>query len=276
MPKLGAESVVRQLFDQVWTGGDLGAVEGLLAPEFVVRHATAPGQAGAAAYAESVADVRAAFPDVHFAIDDLVVAGDRVTVRWTATATHLGAYMGVEATGRPVRVSGLEMCRVVDGRIVEIWVNWDSLGLLEQLGAVGTEVQANKDLLRRWLEEGWEAADPDAVIDELFVEDFELHSPRAVLRGRQAYRQLVHSLKEAFPDIRFTLEEAVASGDRVAYRWRGEGTHRGQYMGVSPTGRPIAITGIGIATVREGRLVATHESPDIEGLLQQIRGETTP
>lgn len=277
MATRGAETAVQQLYDELWNRGDLRVAEGLLAPEFV-RHAppSAPGQAGVGPYTERVAAVRAAFPDVHFAVDDLVVGDDRVTVRWTAEGTHRGPFMGVEATGHTVRVSGLELYRVVAGRIAEAWVSWDGLGMLEQLGAVGAKAQAKKDLVRRWLEEGWQAADPKALIDEVFTEDFELDSPRGAMRGKAAYREQVRMVKSAFPDIRFVLVEAVAAGDRVAFRWRAEGTHLGQFMGVAPTGRRIALTGSDFVTFRDGRIASAREEWDALGLMKQIQAAPTP
>ena len=137
MPKPEAGTVVRELFDRVWNGGDLQAAARLLAPDFV-RYAqpTSPGQTGVAAFVAGVTLIRTAFPDIRFEIDDLMVAGDRVAVRWTAHATQRGEYRGVQPTGRRVRVSGIQIDRVVDGRIAAAWVCWDRLGLLEQLGAV--------------------------------------------------------------------------------------------------------------------------------------------
>jgi steroid delta-isomerase-like uncharacterized protein len=78
---------------------------------------------------------RRAFPDVHFTVDDMLATGDKVITRWTGQGSHLGALRGLPATGRKVRVSGISIDRLANGLIVETWMNWDTLGLMEQLGA---------------------------------------------------------------------------------------------------------------------------------------------
>lgn len=80
---------------------------------------------------------RVAFPDAHIALDDIIVAGDKVVTRWTATGTHEGDLMGIPATGTSIRFTGIRIFRVADGRIAEGWVNWDTFGLMRQLGVGG-------------------------------------------------------------------------------------------------------------------------------------------
>ena len=77
--------------------------------------------------------LRAAFPDLRFIIEDEVVAGDKVVVRWTAVGTHLGDFHGIPPSGRTVTWTGIDLVRLEDDRIVELWGNYDALGLEEQL-----------------------------------------------------------------------------------------------------------------------------------------------
>jgi len=77
-----------------------------------------------------------AFPDIHWTIDDMVVEGDKVAVRWTLTGTQKGEFMGIPPTNKKVTVWGIEIDRVVGGKLVEVWARVDTLGLMQQLGAI--------------------------------------------------------------------------------------------------------------------------------------------
>ena len=82
-----------------------------------------------------VTAVRSAFPDVHFSIEDLFAAADKVTLRWTVRGTYQGEFLGVAPTGRQITNGGNNILRIADGRIQEEWVNWDTLGMMKQVGA---------------------------------------------------------------------------------------------------------------------------------------------
>jgi steroid delta-isomerase-like uncharacterized protein len=78
-----------------------------------------------------------AFPDTHLQIEDVVCEGDRVALRFTAAGTQTGQLMGVAASGKPVRVECTTMLRIADGKVAEERVVWDTLSLMQQIGAVG-------------------------------------------------------------------------------------------------------------------------------------------
>lgn len=79
---------------------------------------------------------RSAFPDVSIEIEEILSEGDKAAVRYIATGTHEGEFMGIEPTGNEVEVVGFEIDRVADGEIVESWGLFDAFGLMEQLGVV--------------------------------------------------------------------------------------------------------------------------------------------
>ena len=83
-----------------------------------------------------VREFRQAFPDFYDIIEDQVAEGDKVVTRFTSVGAHRGPLMGVEPTNKQVRWSGIAIDRVVGGKIVEEWVSWDMMGMLQQLGAV--------------------------------------------------------------------------------------------------------------------------------------------
>lgn len=78
----------------------------------------------------------AAFADVHYTLDDLIAEGDRVAARWTASSTHTGEFQGIAPTGKSSTIGGISIFRLVDGQVVEEWISYDNLGLMQQLGVV--------------------------------------------------------------------------------------------------------------------------------------------
>lgn len=76
---------------------------------------------------------RSGFPDLHYSVDEALVAGDKVTTRWTARGTHAGEFFGNPATQRQITMLGITVFEVADGKIVKLWNVWDLAGLLNQL-----------------------------------------------------------------------------------------------------------------------------------------------
>lgn len=95
---------------------------------------TAPDTAGVEALREAFGRFRDAFPDLHITAEELIGEKDLVVARWTATGTHTGELAGIAATGTTVRWDGIDIYRLVDGKIAEWWRNDDFVWLLHQLG----------------------------------------------------------------------------------------------------------------------------------------------
>ena len=131
------KQLVRRDPEEIWTEGNVEAIEELFASDFVLHDPTSPGEIqGREAYRETVETFREAFPDAEYTVEDVLAEGETAALRYTARATHQGTFMGLEPTGEQVEVSGMEMYRVQDGEIVEMWTSYDALGLLQQLGVV--------------------------------------------------------------------------------------------------------------------------------------------
>jgi predicted ester cyclase len=117
------------------SSGALDELDALLHPEFVCH-----GPAGRALDADGlralVAEFRSAFPDMTVAALDVVAAGDRVGWRVDGHGTHTGPFLGVAPTGRRVRLLGVDLARVQDGRVREMWSGEDLAGVLMQIGAI--------------------------------------------------------------------------------------------------------------------------------------------
>jgi len=89
-------------------------------------------------------------------------------------------------------------------------------------------------------------------------------------KGPAGFRGVVAGLRAAFPDIRYTVDEMVAGGDRVAVRWHWTGTHRGPFRAYAPTGKAVSNSGSGIFQLRDDKIVAANLETDRLGFLQQI------
>ncbi len=130
-------AVVSDLLRLVWSAGQYGAIERLVAPRYVIH--SDPGDAwdgqtlNRAQYQERVEYSRRAFPDLRFTPLELVAAGDRVAVRWQAEGTQSGDLRGVPATGKRLRFAGQTIYQLVDGQVAGHWQVVDRLGFLEQL-----------------------------------------------------------------------------------------------------------------------------------------------
>jgi steroid delta-isomerase-like uncharacterized protein len=112
-----------------------GIADTVYAPD-VVDHNPLPGQGpGLDGIKQLVAVYHAVFPDLSVTTDDVLISDDRVAVRWTATGTHQGDQLGVPATGKQVRLTGIDILRVQDGRVVERWGETNGLEMMQQIGS---------------------------------------------------------------------------------------------------------------------------------------------
>jgi len=129
--------VIVRYFEEVWNRGKLEVLDELLAPDYVNHASSLPdAPPGPAGVKPIVAAMRAAFPDLHYTIDQLVIGEDAVAVRVTLRGTHRGDLFGIPATGKAFTVTQTNIERFRDGKIVEHWRNTDELSLLRQLGVV--------------------------------------------------------------------------------------------------------------------------------------------
>jgi len=129
-----AGNLVRRLHAEILAVRDPGVVDAFFAPDFV-SHTNPPGfPEGVEGVRRFFAMFRDAMPDVEVTIAELIVDGDRAAVATTIRGTHTGDLLGLPATGRRVEVIGVDMVRVLDGKIVEHRGLTDTVGLMRQLG----------------------------------------------------------------------------------------------------------------------------------------------
>jgi steroid delta-isomerase-like uncharacterized protein len=128
--------ISRRALEEGFNMGQLTVVDEIAA-EGYINHDPADGGdfVGREAAKRQIEMYRTAFPDLHLTIEDVIEAGDKVVMRWTARGTHRGTLMGLAPTGAKTTTTGVTIDQLRDGRIVESWTNWDTLGLMRQLGA---------------------------------------------------------------------------------------------------------------------------------------------
>ncbi|MGH9122008.1 MAG: ester cyclase [Acidimicrobiales bacterium] len=128
--------VFQSYLRDVWENGDLAAIGDYIAPDFVNHNPVPFVGADRDGEAALVGMFLGSFSNLKTKVEEAVPEGDRLAVRWTATGTHTGKFAGVPPTGKDVTMIGIEFLRFADGKIREVWINFDMAGLLQQLGAV--------------------------------------------------------------------------------------------------------------------------------------------
>ncbi len=125
----------RRFFEEVWNKGNFQAADQIVAADYI-DHDAITSKTGPEGVRAEVSLFRNAFPDLIFAIEDVITEGDKVVTRISATGTHKGDLPGIPATGRRGAITGIVITRYESGKAAEAWVHFDFLGLYRQLGAI--------------------------------------------------------------------------------------------------------------------------------------------
>lgn len=130
------EDTITQLYEDVWNGSNPDTAEELVHEEYVIHdRELAAEMQGPDLYRALASGTRNVFPDMTFTIEDMLVAEERIALRWTMTGTHEGEPMfGVEPTGQEIELTAIEINRFEGGKLIETWTQSDQLGLMQQLG----------------------------------------------------------------------------------------------------------------------------------------------
>jgi predicted ester cyclase len=130
--------IFKRFMVEAFEGGNLDVVDELLSPE-IVEHQfgfEGSGQTVHEKVKKAITDLHGFLHDLHYTFDDVIAVGDMVWARMTATSTHGGPFFGVPATGRPIRITVIDVCRFKDGKMVEHWGVPDRFAVLAQVGAL--------------------------------------------------------------------------------------------------------------------------------------------
>jgi steroid delta-isomerase-like uncharacterized protein len=138
--------------------------------------------------------------------------------------------------------------------------------------------EANRAAVYRWVEGGWNNGNLD-LVDEMYAPDYTIHDPSmpGFPSGTEAFKGFVTGFRTALPDIHFTIEETIAEGDKVVWRYTVRGTNLGPLMGFPPTGKAAVNSGIVISRFdANGKWAEDYVNWDTLGLLQAVGIVPTP
>lgn len=136
MPTPDQTNAIQRYSVDVWGQGNLDAVDDIFTPDRVRHGPDLEGDSfqGAKGHKELVTAYRTALPDLQIPIEAMVGDGDVVMTRWTATGTNTGPMLGIDPTGKSMRIFGFWMHRFEGNKIAEEWATWDTHGFLQQIG----------------------------------------------------------------------------------------------------------------------------------------------
>jgi len=278
------KAIVRREIEQIWNNGNLAAADEIIAEHYVLHEASEDIK-GLEAFKVFAADFHTAFPDAHFDINDVLLEGDKVVVRYTFMGKHDGDYLGIAPTGREVTATGIQLSRLVDGKFEETWNYLDRLSVLTQLGwwvppkdwqlaftwgeSVERRIDAPSDpykykiCARRGLEELWNTGDL-AIADEVYAIDFVNHEiTHRQYCDLESYKKYVSVIHHVMRDFKVAVEALIADGDKVAIRWRVSGAEK-------KTGNACAWGGITVFYLSDHKIIEAWWSRDALGIAQQM------
>ena len=130
------KNIVRRLLEEAFNKSNQAVVDELVASSFI-DHNPLPGlPPNREGFRQSFVIFRHTFPDMVYIIEDIVAAEDKVVVRWSANGTQKEELMEIPPTGKRISVIGIDIFRITKGQISELWLTWDQLGMLQQLGVM--------------------------------------------------------------------------------------------------------------------------------------------
>lgn len=284
-------AIARREIEEFEGEGRLALGSELFAPDYKLTFGGSPAT-DRAGHEHMLATFREGFPDLSIKVALQVAADDRVANHWVAHGTHRGAFQGIPATGKAVKLTGNNLMHIEGGRIRALWGQLDAIGLMGQLGVMPEPPAASAgktertptpggppgggvEVVRRFIEK-FNNGQLDR-IDEEFDESYVLDFPGGpTAAGKAGIRQAASEFRTAFPDLHFSADDLFEESERVAWRWTMTGTHRGKLGPFAPSGRQVRLPGISIFALRNGRITRDHVRADMVGLLAQIGAMPAP
>jgi len=293
-------AVVRSFFEDGVNGADLSVFDRVAAPDVVYHGATVGDESGLEALKRIYGEALTGFPGIQYALLTSVADGDAVALRFSVEGVHTGDFRGLAPSGETITWNHSAFASVECGRISEMWAEIDQLDRLREFGILASEGPAARMASGASDQVATPTVPPDsagcapqspretiAVVDrvraevynagnfdvmpEIFADGY-LHGsangPDAIGIAEGARR--IGGFVTALPDLEWTFDDVIAEDDRVAARWTTRGTHDGDLLGFSPTGKPVEFTGISFFTVRCGKVVEFQTEMDAAGLLEQV------
>lgn len=283
------KAIVRRYFYEVFNEGNITTLEEICGSDFIFTLPThAEPFRGVEGYKGLVNMLIGSFPGIHFAMEDVLAEGEMVLTRWTARGNHTGkpfpTVIGdIPAQGKSFLLEGMSWHRIVNGKIAEVIANEDSLGLIQQIGQgifprktdptplEQTSPEVNKKTVSRYFDEVMNQGKLES-IDEIMAANFAFRIPTLPdpVRGRNGMKQFVAGLRNAFPDVQFTVERQIVEGQKIGCRYWLTGTHKGEFLGIAPTGKSVKDVGNDLFHLTGGQIEEIWVSEDSLGLIQQL------
>jgi steroid delta-isomerase-like uncharacterized protein len=133
----GNKAIIRRFVDEVINGGNVELVDQLVAPNYAVHDQSNPDRPnGIDGVKGFIQMFKGGLSEWKYTIEGMMAENDSVMYRWTMEAVHSGPFMGIPPTGKRLKISGVDIFRVENGKIVESWAYADALGMLQQLGVI--------------------------------------------------------------------------------------------------------------------------------------------
>jgi len=290
--------VVLEQYEEVWNKANFDYADEMVHQDFNDHPPTRffdVGRTGPAALKEAAQEFRRGIPGFHDSPELVLAEGDRVAYLGQIAGKQDGELFGFPATGRRMRVWGVNFFRMEDDKIIERWGQFDVLTMMQQLGLApgpetpeapekdpsygdpyragkesGTDIEANKAVYRRMVEEIVNQGKYE-VVDELFHPDYVDHvAPPGTTPGLAGVKEIFTMFRTGFPDVKFTIDQMVGEGNYVATLVHGEGTQTGQFIQFPPSGKHAIWRSVGFFRVEDGLIREHWGIPDLLGLLIQI------
>lgn len=264
------KAIVQRWIDEVFNAGSLAAVDQLKVSSYLDwTPLPSPYQEidrPVSGIKDALPEWLSGLPDFRFTADHLAAEDEFVVCLGHWQAHHEGAYKGIDATGRRLGGTRIDIFRVAGDKMVEHWGCGNELGFLQLVGALGSGESAPdaavtaEEIGRRFVEQVLGARDVAAVA--------ELLDPHAVDRSGLGLGLL--SLFVGFPDVRLTPTDVTTDGDTVVVSSAVSGTHTGPFMGIPATGQRVEATRVDRLLVAGGKIVECRAVFDQQALAAQL------
>ena len=123
-------------FEQAFRAADQGTIDELSDPGLIDHNPAPDHEPTLAGFKQKVAGFKAIFPDLAEDLQDIIASGDTVATRWVVTGSLQQEFMGIPASGQTIRVEGMNFYRLKDGRVTDIWTQFDGVAMMRQLSAI--------------------------------------------------------------------------------------------------------------------------------------------
>jgi steroid delta-isomerase-like uncharacterized protein len=283
--------VALRVWRDVWNKGDLAAIDEIISDNYAGKIPAQPDLVrGKDGFRKLMRLYRTAMPDVNLQVRDVLAEGDRVVAYWTASGTNTGRFGAMAPSYRRIAVDGVSIFRLVDGLIVQEWEVFDTLGFMQQLGAIPSPTAGaappsrvtapgqpetiedqGKAVFNRWFGEAWNKGHYSTAY-EVIDPRMRVHGAggQPVEMGPDGLIGLISTWRSAFPDGQMSVDGLVAEGELVAALLTWRGTQRGDFYGVPPSRKRVACTSIGIDRVQGGIVRDGWGELDMVGLMQTV------